>query len=351
MPKSPYRLGVLAELVGGVLRGDPERCIEGVRTLEEAGPGDLAFLTHARYRSAAVASRAGALLLSPEAAEDASFAGRDLVIAPRPDLALARLLAALYPSPPAAPGVHPTAVVGEGCKLAPDAAVGAYAVIGEGSRLGPGVAVGPLAVVGRGCTLGAGSVLHPHAVLYDGTELGAGVVVHAGVVLGCDGFGYVTTAEGHVKVPQVGKVVVEDGVEIGANSAVDRATLGETRIGAGSKLDNLVQVGHNVRVGRKSILCGQAGVAGSTRLGEGVVLAGQAGVAGHLEVGDGVQVAAKSALLQAAEAGQMAGIPAVPIARWRRQTAAGARLGEALRRLRALEARLAALEERLVEED
>jgi UDP-3-O-[3-hydroxymyristoyl] glucosamine N-acyltransferase len=180
-------------------------------------------------------------------------------------------------------------------------------------------------------------VLHPQVVLYDGVDLAAEVTVHAGSVIGADGFGYATHDGVHHKVPQVGRVVVESGVEIGANAAIDRATLGETRLGAGTKVDNLVQVGHNVQTGRACILCGQVGIAGSTRLGDGVVLGGQAGVADHLEIGDGVQVAGKSAVFESVEGGARGGIPAIDLRRWRRQTASLKRLGEMLRRLRSLE--------------
>jgi UDP-3-O-[3-hydroxymyristoyl] glucosamine N-acyltransferase len=201
-------------------------------------------------------------------------------------------------------------------------------------------------VIGRRCAVGEGAVLHPHAVLYDGTEVGAGATVHAGVVLGADGFGYATHGGVHHKVPQVGRVVLEEGVEVGANSTIDRATLGETRIGRGTKIDNLVQVGHNVRVGRHCILCGQAGIAGSTELGDYVVLAGQSGVSGHIKLGDGVQVAAKSAALSSVEPGtKVAGIPAVELRKWRRQAVLIARLEEMSRRVRALEKRLGVQQE------
>jgi UDP-3-O-[3-hydroxymyristoyl] glucosamine N-acyltransferase len=220
----------------------------------------------------------------------------------------------------------------------PTAHVGPYAVIGAGSRIGAGAAVHALAVVGRDCVIGERAVLHPHAVLYDRTEVGAGSVVHAGAVLGSDGFGYATQGGVHHKVPQLGRVVVEEDVEIGANSTIDRATLGETRIGAGSKIDNLVQVGHNVQVGKHCILCGQAGIAGSAHLGDYVVLAGQAGVSGHIELGKGAQVAAKSAALGPVPAGgKVAGIPAVDLRRWKRQIVMINRLEEMSRRLRALE--------------
>jgi UDP-3-O-[3-hydroxymyristoyl] glucosamine N-acyltransferase len=346
-----FRLADLAELVGGRVEGDPEREVEAVRTLDAAGPRDLSFLTHPRYRAQALASAAGALLLGPDVPPELLEAGagsattppRDLRVADDPAFALARVVAHMTPASVPAPGVHPTAVLDPACTVDPTAHVGPYAVIGAGSRVAAGAAVHAHAVIGRGCAVGEGAVLHPHTVLYDGTEVGAGSIVHAGVVLGSDGFGYATHGGVHHKVPQIGRVVVEEDVEIGANSTIDRATLGETRIGRGSKIDNLVQVGHNVRVGRHCILCGQAGIAGSTRLGDYVVLAGQAGVAGHIELGDGAQVAAKSAALASVPARtQVAGIPAVELRRWKRQAVLIARLEEMSRRLRALERKLAA---------
>lgn len=329
-----YRLADLAALVGGRVEGDGERSIEAVRTLEAAGPRDLSFLTNPRYREAAAASAAAALLVAPGVV----VPGKDLLVAEEPYLALARLLAALHPPAAPAPGMHPTAVVDREAEVDPAAHLGPYVVVGAGSRVAAGAVLAAHVVLGRGCLVGERAVLHPHVVLYDGTEVGAGTVVHAGVVLGSDGFGYATQAGVHHKIPQVGRVVVEGDVEIGANSAVDRATLGETRIGRGSKIDNLVQVGHNVQVGEGCILCGQAGIAGSARLGRGVVLAGQVGVANHLTLGDGVQVAAKSAVLTAAAPGaRLGGIPAIELGAWRRQVVLLGRLEEMARRLRALE--------------
>jgi UDP-3-O-[3-hydroxymyristoyl] glucosamine N-acyltransferase len=338
-----FRLAELAELVGGRVEGDPGREVEAVRPLDAAGPRDLSFLTHPRYRAQASASAAGALLVGPQAPrEQLGGARRDFLVVDDPAYALARLLAVLAPAERVPPGVHPTAVLAPGCAVDPAAHVGPYAVIGEGSRVAAGAAVHALAVVGRRCTVGEGAVIHPHAVLYDGTELGPRSVVHAGAVLGSDGFGYATHGGVHHKVPQTGRVVVEADVEIGANATIDRATLGETRIGEGTKIDNLVQVGHNVVLGRHCILCGQAGIAGSARLGDYVVLAGQAGVAGHIDLGDGAQVAAKSAALGPVPAGaQVAGIPAVDMRRWRRQTVLLSRLEGMSRRLRALERKLA----------
>jgi UDP-3-O-[3-hydroxymyristoyl] glucosamine N-acyltransferase len=333
-----YRLAELAELVGGRVEGNPDREVETIRTLEAAGPADLSILKSPVYREAALASRAGALLVAPALA--GAVPGRDLLVAADPDYAMALVLARLHPADRREPGVHPTAILEPGCAVDPSAHVGPYAVIGAGSRIGAGATLHAFVSVGRRCSVGEGAVLHPHAVLYDGTELGEGVIVHAGVVLGADGFGYATHGGAHHKVPQIGRVVVERDVEIGANSTIDRATLEETRIGAGTKIDNLVQVGHNVQVGRHCILCGQAGIAGSARLGNGVVLAGQAGVAGHIQLGDRAQVAAKSAALTSVEPGtQVAGIPAVEIRRWRRQAVLVSRLEEMSRRLRVLEKR------------
>ena len=334
------RLGELAEQLGARLEGDPDREIDTLTSLELAGPRDLSFLRNRREIRRAEESAAGALLVPV----GVSVPGRDLLEVEDPGLSAAQLATRLHPESPREAGAHPTAVVEAGAVVDVTAHLGPYVVVGAGSLVEAGAVLHPGVVVGRGCRVGAGAVLYPHAVLYDGTEIGAGTILHAGAVLGSDGFGYLSRAAGsgveHHKVPQVGRVVVGAEVEIGANSAVDRATFGETRIGDGSKIDNLVQVGHNVRMGQSCILSGQAGLAGSARLGDGVVLGGQAGSAGHLDIGDGVQVAAKSAVFQTVEPGKkVGGIPAVDLRRWQRQAAAVARLPELARRVRALEAK------------
>ena len=327
--------------------------MSGVRPLAEAAAEHLSLWNHPRYRADAEASRAGVLLTT--AALAGQLPGREegparsLLLVDDVSFALSRVLSWLHPEPEYRPGVAPTARVDPSAEVDPSAWIGPYVVIGAGSRIGARAAIHPFVAIGRDCAVGEGTVLHPHAVLYDGSEIGAGSIVHAGAVIGSDGFGYATHAGVHHKVPQVGRTVVEAEVEIGANTTLDRATLGETRIGRGTKVDNLVQVGHNVKVGERSILCGQAGIAGSTELGRYVVLAGQVGVSGHLEVADGTQVAAKSAVLRSAEekGKQIGGIPAVPIAEWRRQAAATARLPEALRRQNDLMRRVERLEQRL----
>ncbi len=344
-----FRLAQLAERIGGEVVGDPELTVGGVRSLERAGPDDLSFVTRSAFRAQAARSGAAALLVPPAlAGGDApgdSALDRPLLVAAHPTLALARILELFHPVESPAAGIHETAVLAPGCEIDPSAHVGPYAVIGEGSHVGASASVGPHAVIGRGCRVGAGAVLHPHVVLYDSTEIGDRVVVHAGTVLGADGFGYASHGGEHVKVPQVGRTVVESDVEIGALSAVDRALTEETRIGAGSKIDNLVQVGHNVQVGRGCLLCGQAGVAGSARLGDYVVLGGQSGAADHVKVARGVQAAGKSAILQSVseEGLQVGGIPAVDLKRWRRQQVRLGLLDRMARRIRALEKKFLAL--------
>jgi UDP-3-O-[3-hydroxymyristoyl] glucosamine N-acyltransferase len=343
-----FRLAELAELVGGRIEGDPERTVEAIRALEAAGPRDLSFVIQARFRARALASGAGALLIGNDL-KAADALGRDLLIADDPGMALARLLALFHPAAvreQRPPGIHPTAVLGPGAVVDPTAHVGPYAVIGAGSRVGPRAAVLALAVVGRGCTLGEEAVLHPHAVLYDRTEVGARSIVHSGAVLGGDGFGYVTHGGVHHKTPQVGRVVLEADVEVGINTAIDRATLEETRIGEGTKIDNLVQVGHNVQVGAHCILCGQVGLSGSTRLGHHVVLGGQAATVNYVEIGDGAQAGARAALRSDVAAGaQVNGDPPADLRTWRRRMVLLGQLEEMNRRLRALEKKLAGKEE------
>jgi UDP-3-O-[3-hydroxymyristoyl] glucosamine N-acyltransferase len=339
-----HRLAELAELVSGRVEGDPDRTVEAIRALEAAGPGDLSFVTLARHRARALASGAGALLvgenLAAALAGDRQGPGADLLVVADPGYALARLLALFHPEPARVAGRHPTAIVGEGAVVDPAAHLGPYAVIGAGSRVEAGAAVLAHAVVGSGCTIGERALIYPHAVLYDRTEVGAGCIVHSGVVLGGDGFGYATRGGVHHKVPQVGRVVLEDEVEIGANTTIDRATLGETRVGAGTKIDNQVMLGHNVQVGRRSLLCAKVGIAGSTRIGDGVVLGARVGAVDHVEIGDRVQAAAGTDIFESLPPGAVVGgSPAHPVGRWRRQLVLLWKLEEMFRRLRALERR------------
>lgn len=295
MPVAPRRSFTAAELAaacGGRLAGDGEAVVVGVRSLEAAGPQELAFAADAAAVRRAALSRAGVLLV-----RDAErFEGRSVIESRDPALALVALLELFHPRRRARPGVHATAVVDPSASVDPTAEVGPFAVVGEGSRVLPRAIVEAHVVVGRSCTLGEEAWLHPHVVLYDGVEVGSRTEVHSGVVLGADGFGYAPSPAGIRKIPQVGGVTLGSDVEVGANSCVDRATFESTRVGDGTKIDDLVMVGHNSEIGRHGFVCAQVGLAGSSVVGDGVVLAGQVGVAGHLRIGNGVKVGAQSGI-------------------------------------------------------
>lgn len=331
------RLSELAELIGGRVQGDPERMIMGLATLSEAGETDLSFVI-AGYRKRAETSRAGAFLVG----ESLTDLPRDLLISPSPRHGLARLIDEFHPvRETVEAGVHPTAVVDAEAKVDPTATIGAFAVVGPGSEIGARAVIHPHVVVGRSCAIGAAAVLYPHVVVYDRTEIGERSIIHAGVVLGADGYGFASDRHGHTKLRHVGRTVIEADTEIGANTTIDRALLSETRIGAGTKIDNLVQVGHNARIGRGCLLVSQVGISGSTTLGDGVVVAGQSGVAGHLELGDGARVVAKSAVFKSIPAGEtVAGIPAMEVGRWRRLQALLNQLDSIRRRLLGIEKKL-----------
>jgi len=331
----------LADRLGGRVVGDAEVVVRRVASLEDAGPDDLTFLTHPRYRERALATRAAAVLVAPDV--DLDVAVR--IEVPRPYVALARVLSWFHPPEPARPGVSPDARVHPGAEVDPSAEIGAFAVVEEGARVGARVRIAPGCYLGRGARVGDDTVVHPGAVLYARTRVGERCIVHAGVVLGADGFGFALDDGVHRKIPQVGRVVVEDDVEIGANSTVDRGALEDTVIGAGTKIDDLVMVAHGVRLGRGCLLVAQSGVAGSSRLGDHVTVAGQSGVAGHLAVGERTVVAAKSAVFADVDAGSfVAGIPATDHRQWKRAQAVHKRLPELRAEIARLRERIDALE-------
>lgn len=287
-----YTVADVAAACGGRVAGGGDARLTSVRALESADPEALSFVSDARALKRAAASRAGAFL----ARSASDLPGRTVIEVADPSLAVVSALRLFHPARVARPGIHPTAAVDSAAAVDPAAEVGPYVVIGPGSRVEAGAVVEAHVVVGARCRVGNGSWLHPHVVLYDDVVLGERVEVHSGAVLGADGFGYATTARGLVKIPQVGGVALGDDVEIGANACIDRAALETTSVGAGTKVDNLVQIGHNVTVGRHDVVCAQVGIAGSAVLGDGVVLGGQVGVAGHLTVGDGAKVQAQSGI-------------------------------------------------------
>ncbi|MFL6253881.1 MAG: UDP-3-O-(3-hydroxymyristoyl)glucosamine N-acyltransferase, partial [Pyrinomonadaceae bacterium] len=267
----------LAELVGGRVVGDAGAVVRRVSSIETAGQGDLAFVEEEKLFGAARACRASCVIV-PEGAAQKLEGLTSVIEAARPKLAFALAAEVLHPPQRLAGHVHPAAVVAEGARLGEGVYVGAGASVGEGVSIGEGTQVHSNCVIGRGVTVGRDCVLRPNVVLYDGVTLGDRVVLHAGVVVGADGFGYVRDAEGlYHKFPQVGTVLIEDDVEVGANSCIDRGALGTTRIGRGSKIDNLVQVGHNVEIGERDVIASQTGISGSTVIESDAVIGGQVG--------------------------------------------------------------------------
>jgi len=329
-----YTLGEIASRIDGMVRGDPSPRVTGIKPLEEAGPQDLSFVAHPRYRRAARDSRAAGLIV----AEEGIAPGRNLILVKNPYAALAAAMGLFYAEARPAPGISPLAVLGEGARLGRDISIGPFVVVGRGCIVGDRAALMPGVVLGDDVRIGEDTVLHPGVVVYSRSVLGARVTVHASSVVGSDGFGYAEAGGARTKIPQIGNVVVEDDVEIGACSTIDRATFGSTVVGQGTKIDNLVQIGHNVTIGEDSVLVAQSGIAGSTRLGRGVILAGQSGVAGHLSVGERSVVGAKSAVLQDVPPGSfVVGHPATDHRDWKRSHAAPRRLPDLVRAVSRLE--------------
>jgi UDP-3-O-[3-hydroxymyristoyl] glucosamine N-acyltransferase len=342
-------LADLAALVGGQVSGDGSRTITGVAPLEAAGPQQVSFFANKKYRAAFEASAAGAVIV--EQGEDVP-AGRTVLRAAGAYLAFARISTLFNPPAPVEAGVSPQAAVHPSARVDPTAQVGPCVSVGPGAVVGPRTVLHAGVQLGAEARVGADCLLYQNVVVRERCVLGDRVALQPGCVIGSDGFGYALDLAGdgagprHLKVPQVGNVVVEDDVEIGANSCVDRATLGTTRICRGAKIDNLVQVAHNVVVGPLSILASQVGISGSTKLGMGVVCWGQAGLVGHLNIGDRANVAAQAGVAHDLEPGaRVAGSPAKNDVAWARNSAVFDRLTDMRKELRALQKQVAALQQ------
>jgi UDP-3-O-[3-hydroxymyristoyl] glucosamine N-acyltransferase len=310
----PFTLAELAERAGARLDGaaDGTRCFAGVASLDTAGPEQVSFLDNRRYAADLQATGAGAVILHPDNVALAPD-GAARLLADAPYRAFARVAEAFHPDPEPVGGVAAGAQVDPAAELDPSAEIQAGAVVAAGARIGARCRIAANAVVGPGVVLGDDCTVGPGASLSH-CLIGARTRIHAGVRIGTRGFGFEMTAFPYLDVPQLGRVIVEEDVEIGANSTVDRGASGDTVIGAGCKLDNLVQIGHNVRLGRGCVLVAQSGIAGSTELGDFVVVAAQAGVSGHLSIGRGAQIAAQSGVMRNLEAGaRVAGAPAMPV--------------------------------------
>lgn len=343
--RKSFTLGELAELTGSTLKGDPRTRVDGVGALEDAGPSQLSFLTHSRYVDQIPQCRAAALIVAP-AFKDLDFS---LLICEQPYLVLARLSQLFFAPPALAPGVHETAHIGEEVQMGEGVSVGPLAHVGSQCRIGSSTRIYGGAYVGSGVQIGRDCLIYPGAILLDNCLIGHRVIIHSGTVLGSDGYGFAQDERGHhVKIAQMGIVQIDDDVEVGANCTIDRATFGRTWIQQGTKIDNLVQIGHNVTVGEHSLLIGQVGVSGSTRIGKHVVLAGQVGVVGHIEIGDRVRVGAKSGVHHSVKAGEdISGYPALPYKEWLKTMANLRRLSQFKEDLRQLKAKVQELEETL----
>ena len=334
-------LAQIARVIHGDVDGDDSIEITHACDIKAGHAGGITFLATPAYSTYLADSGASAVILGTSM-DSQGLAG---IRVENPALGFAAALAYLHPEAEAEPGVHPSAQVERDVKLGQDVSIGPCATLGAGATVGDGAVIGAGTYVGRGASLGHGVHLYPSVVLYDSVILGDEVIVHSGTVIGADGFGYVSDNDVHHKVPQVGGVVIGRQVEIGANSTIDRGTIGDTTIGAGTKIDNLVHIAHNVKVGRGCLLAGEVGIAGSTEIGDFVILAGQVGVVDHVTIGDRAVVASKSAVMQSLEGGKTyAGIPALEQPRWLRQSASIKKLPELAQRLRRFEARLDELE-------
>jgi UDP-3-O-[3-hydroxymyristoyl] glucosamine N-acyltransferase len=328
-PAGPFSLAALAEIAGATLlpAANRDRTFSGVAALGEATPGDVAFLDNRRYLKAFADTKAGCCLVEPRYADKAA-PGTDVLVTDKPYKGFALIAQAFYPDEAIQGGVHPRATVDPAAKVDPTARIDAGVVVGARAEIGPRCWLGPNAVVGDGVVIEADTVVGACAVLQY-CLIGKRVLIHPGVCIGNRGFGFAIDPQGHVRIPQVGRVIVEDDVEIGANTAIDRGMGPDTVIGRGSMIDNLVMIGHNARLGRGCIVVGQAGISGSTKLGNYVVLAAGAGLAGHLTIGDGARIAAKAGVMRDLGPGEaVGGAPAVPLRQWHRQTVALGRLAK-----------------------
>jgi len=348
--KGPFSLSELARLLDAEVKGDPDSHISGVGALESATPGQLSFMIDARYSHLISGCRASALIV-PEKFRDLDF---NLLIARNPQLALAKAVRLFHSDSREVAAIHSSAFIGEGVLFGEGVSVGPLAHVGDNSHIGAGTKIAPGAHVGKEVRIGEGCLIHPRAVILDRCIIGNRVIIQAGTVIGSDGYGYAPDELGrYLKIPQIGIVQIDDDVEIGANSAIDRATFGRTWIKRGAKIDNLVHMAHNVEVGEDSLLLGQVGIAGSTRLGNQVILAAQAGVVGHIELGDGVKVGAQAGVHHSVKPGQIVagGLPAVAHDEWLKTYGNILRLPRLKEALKRLGERVQRIEEALKKDD
>jgi UDP-3-O-[3-hydroxymyristoyl] glucosamine N-acyltransferase len=342
----PITLAEVARLVGGEVVGDGSTVVSGIAGIVEARPGQLTFLSNPKYEKYLPETSASAIIVSRRFSARSAPDGLALVLADDPYQAMAAAVSLFVPEGDTVElGVDDTAVVSEAAELGSRVAIGPHVIVADGAVIGDDTVVHAGCYIGKGCKIGSRAQLYPRVIVRCASVIGDRVIVHPGTVIGSDGFGFADAGGNNTKVPQIGNVVVEDDVEIGANVCVDRATLGSTRICRGSKIDNLVQIGHNVVVGEGSIVVAQVGISGSTKLGKGVVLGGQAGLVGHIDIGDGAMVGAQAGVTRSIPAGErVSGYPARRHSAAKRIYALVEHLPELTNRIRELEKRIEALE-------
>lgn len=340
--RTVYTLEELAEITQSKLLGKPDLTITGVDELETAGPFDLSFLANPKYRDAAKRSKAGALCID---FHTTPLEGKDYLISTNPSETFQKIIPLFLSDKSASgfKGIHPTAVIHQSAKISKNASIGPYVVIDRNTVIGPKTKIASHVSIGPEVEIGEECILHPHVVIREGSKIGNRVILQPGVVIGGCGYGYHTDERGkHKKITHFGNVVLEDDVEIGANTTIDRARFKSTRIKCGTKIDNLVMVAHNVVVGVDNLIVSQTGISGSIKTGKNVILAGQVGLAGHIEIGDGVILMARAATAKSIfEPGAYGGAPAIPAKDWHKQQVHIRKLHEYAERLKKLEEKLA----------
>ncbi|MBI2871491.1 MAG: UDP-3-O-(3-hydroxymyristoyl)glucosamine N-acyltransferase [Candidatus Omnitrophica bacterium] len=339
-------LSELARIVGGRVDGDPNTVITGVSGIKEASEGDITFLANPKYVPLADTTQASAIIVSEDLEP---IPNHSLIRAENPSLAFARIVTLLAPNETVTPkGIHSTAVLGQHVKLGKNVAMQPYVVVDDYAEIADDVILYAGVYVGHHTKIGKATVIYPNVSIREYVEIGARVIIHSGSVIGSDGFGFATVKGVHHKIPQIGNVVLSDDVEIGSNVTIDRARFGTTFIGRGTKIDNLVQIAHNVTIGEHSIIVAQCGISGSTTVGNGVVMAGQAGIVGHITIGDNVTIAAQSGVTKSVpDNACVLGQPAKPFNRAKRIFACMAKLPEMFKSFSTLEDKVARLERKL----
>jgi len=332
------KLKEISEILSLPLEGDGEIEIKGISSLDSAKEGDISFFSDPKLKSLLDSTKASALIIP----EDFPFNRLPVLRAKNPYLEFAKLMAIFYPPPKFRPGIHPTAIVSESSSIHPSVHIGAFVFIGERVSIGENTVIMPHTFIGDDVKIGSDCMIYPNVTIRERVTIGERVIIHPGAVIGSDGFGYLKKEDGsYFKIPQIGTVVIEDDVEIGANTTVDRATIGETRIGRGTKLDNLIQIGHNVKIGENTIMAAQTGIAGSTEIGKGVAMGGQVGIADHLKIGDFTIIAAKTGVASNIQPNSIiAGYPEMDMKVWRRVQVSLLRVPELIRDVREIKERL-----------